>query len=33
VIEQRRKSGSRGGIAIIIKNGIKITRDTGNEYA
>jgi hypothetical protein len=32
VFEQRRDKGKRGGIAIIIKKGIKILRYMGNEY-
>jgi exonuclease III len=33
VFEQRRESGKRGGIAILVKNGIQVTRTIGNEYA
>jgi exonuclease III len=33
VFEQRRESGKRGGIAILVRNGIKVTRNVGNEYA
>jgi exonuclease III len=33
VFEQRREKGNRGGIAIIVKKGIKIVKYMGNEYA
>jgi exonuclease III len=33
VYEQRRDKGNRGGIAIIVKKGIKIVKYMGNEYA
>jgi hypothetical protein len=33
VFEQRRNKGNRGGIAIIIKKGIKVNKYIGNEYA
>ena len=33
VFEQRRESGKRGGIAILVRNGIQVTRNVGNEYA
>jgi exonuclease III len=33
VFEQRRDKGNRGGIAIIVKKGIKIVKYMGNEYA
>jgi exonuclease III len=33
VFEQRRNKGNRGGIAIIVKKGIKIVKYMGNEYA
>ncbi len=33
VFEQRRDKGNRGGIAIIVKKGIKIIKYMGNEYA
>jgi hypothetical protein len=33
VFEQRREKGNRGGIAIIVKKGIKIVKYLGNEYA
>jgi hypothetical protein len=32
-MEQRRERGSRGGIAVIIRKGIKILRYIGNEFA
>ena len=32
-MEQRRERGSRGGIAIIIRKGIKILSYIGNEFA
>ncbi len=33
VFEQRRDKGNRGGIAIIVRKGIKIVKYMGNEYA
>jgi exonuclease III len=33
VFEQRREQGKRGGIAMLIKKGIKVVRYIGNEYA
>jgi exonuclease III len=33
VYEQRREKGKRGGIAILVRKGIKINRYVGNEYA
>jgi hypothetical protein len=33
VHEERRAKGKRGGIAIIVRRGIKILKYTGNEYA
>ena len=33
VFEQRRESGKRGGIAILVRNGIQVIRTIGNEYA
>ena len=33
MFEQRRNKGNRGGIAIIIKKGIKVHNYVGNEYA
>jgi exonuclease III len=33
VFEQRRNKGNRGGIAIIVRKGIKISQYRGNEYA
>jgi hypothetical protein len=33
VFEQRRNKGNRGGVAIIIKKGIKVSKYVGNEYA
>jgi hypothetical protein len=33
VYEKRRSTGNRGGIAIIVKKGIKIIHKVGNEYA
>jgi hypothetical protein len=33
VYEERRDKGHRGGIAIIIRKGIKILKYIGNEYA
>jgi exonuclease III len=33
VHEERRAKGKRGGIAILVKKGIKILRYMGNEYA
>ena len=32
VFEQRREKGKRGGIAMIVKKGIKVLRYIGNEY-
>jgi exonuclease III len=33
VYEERRAKGKRGGIAILIRKGLKITKYVGNEYA
>jgi hypothetical protein len=33
VHEERRAKGKRGGIAILVKRGIKILKYNGNEYA
>jgi exonuclease III len=33
VHEERRAKGKRGGIAIIVRKGIKILKYMGNEYA
>jgi exonuclease III len=33
VHEERRAKGKRGGIAIVVRKGVKITKYTGNEYA
>ena len=33
VYEERREKGKRGGIAILIRKGLKITKYMGNEYA
>jgi exonuclease III len=33
VYEERRAKGNRGGIAIIIRKGIKVLKYIGNEYA
>jgi hypothetical protein len=33
VYEQRRSTGNRGGIAMIVKKGIKILKYVGNEFA
>ncbi len=33
VFEQRRGTGKRGGIAIIVRNGIKVIRHIGNEFS
>jgi hypothetical protein len=33
VYEQRRSTGNRGGVAMILKKGIKILKYIGNEYA
>jgi exonuclease III len=32
VFEQRREKGKRGGIAILVRNGIQVIRHIGNEY-
>jgi exonuclease III len=32
VFEERRASGKRGGIAMLIRKGIKVIKYTGNEY-
>ena len=32
VFEQRRETGKRGGIAILVRNGIQVLRYLGNEY-
>jgi hypothetical protein len=32
VFEQRRDTGKRGGIAILVRNGIQVVRYIGNEY-
>jgi hypothetical protein len=32
-LEERRDYGKRGGIAILVKKGIKIMKSMGNEYA
>ena len=33
VYEERRVKASRGGIAILVKKGVKVRRYMGNEYA
>jgi hypothetical protein len=33
VFEQRRETGKRGGIAILVRNGIQVLRHVGNEYS
>ena len=33
VYEERRQTGKRGGIAMLVRKGIKIIRYIGNEYA
>jgi exonuclease III len=33
VFEQRRDKGRRGGMAILVKNGIQVTKYIGNEYS
>ncbi len=33
VFEQRRNTGKRGGIAIIVRNGIQVLRHIGNEFS
>jgi hypothetical protein len=33
VYEERRTKGRRGGIAILVKQGLKILKYVGNEYA
>jgi exonuclease III len=33
VYEQRRAKGRRGGIAILVKKGMKVIKYVGNEYA
>lgn len=33
LVEQRREQGTRGGIAIYIRNKLKIVKEVGNEYA
>jgi exonuclease III len=33
VFEERRNKGNRGGIAILVRKGIKTTHYKGNEYA
>jgi hypothetical protein len=33
VYEERRNNDKRGGIAVLIKKGIKIRKYVGNEYA
>jgi exonuclease III len=33
VFEQRRSTGKRGGIAIIVRNGIQVIRHVGNEFS
>jgi hypothetical protein len=32
LLEQRRETGTRGGIATYVKNQLKIERSEGNEY-
>ena len=32
-LEQRREKGKRGGIAILVRNSLKVLQYTGNEYA
>jgi exonuclease III len=33
VFEQRRETGKRGGIAILVKKGIQVIQHIGNEFA
>jgi hypothetical protein len=33
IFEERRNKGNRGGIAIIVRTGIKVAQYRGNEYA
>ncbi len=33
VFEQRRDKGRRGGMAILVRNGIQVTKYIGNEYS
>ena len=33
VYEERREKGIRGGIALLVRKGIKVTKYVGNEYA
>jgi exonuclease III len=33
VLEQRREKGKRGGLAILIRKGVKVATHMGNEYA
>ena len=33
VFKQRRQTGSRGGLAILVRKGIRVSKVTGNEYA
>jgi hypothetical protein len=33
VYEERREKGRRGGIALLVKQGLKVLKYVGNEYA